>query len=75
MTWFTARFPISWWGRTGLMGRFNGMINGYFSNKPNIALASRSRSHPEAIEQVPVLYDVLFEAARVTAPNPIRRNG
>lgn len=58
-------------GRTGLMGRFNGMINGYFSNKPNIAGIKGVGATPEAIEQVPVLYDVLFELPwHSTKPDP-----
>ena len=58
-------------GRTGLMGRFNGMINGYFSIKPNIAGIKGVGATPEASEQAPVLYDVLFELPwHSTEPDP-----
>lgn len=48
-------------GRTGMIGRFNGVIDGYFDfieKYPNIKGIGAT---PEAIEQTPVLYDMLFE--------------
>ena len=48
-------------GRSGFMGRFNGVIDGYFENKnthPNIKGIGAT---PEAIGSVPILYDILFE--------------
>ncbi len=48
-------------GRTGLMGRFDGNIESYFSCKslhPNLKGIGAT---PEAIESMPVLYDLLFE--------------
>lgn len=48
-------------GRSGFMGRFNGVIEGYFENKkmhPNIKGVGAT---PESIGSVPVLYDILFE--------------
>ncbi len=48
-------------GRSGFMGRFNGVIDGYFANKnlhPNIKGIGAT---PEAIGYVPVLYDILYE--------------
>lgn len=58
-------------GRTGLFGRFNGMINGYFDQKASIPTITGIGATPEAIEQVPVLYDVLFELPwHSTKPDP-----
>ena len=48
-------------GRTGLFGRFNGVIDGYFNNKAQFSNIKGIGATPEAIEQVPVLYDILFE--------------
>lgn len=48
-------------GRTGLFGRFNGVIDGYFNNKASFSNIKGIGATPEAIEQVPVLYDILFE--------------
>lgn len=58
-------------GRTGLFGRFNGVINGYFDQKANISTINGIGATPEAIEQVPVLYDALFELPwHTTKPDP-----
>lgn len=54
-------------GRTGFMGRFNGIIDGYFSNKAQYANIKGIGATPEAIESVPVLYDLLFELPWHTA--------
>ncbi len=48
-------------GRTGLFGRFNGVIDGYYSSKSSYSNIKGIGATPEAIEQVPVLYDALFE--------------
>lgn len=48
-------------GRTGLMGRFNGVIDGYFEQKAKYANIKGVGATPEAIESVPVVYDILFE--------------
>ena len=48
-------------GRTGMMGRLNGVVEGYnaySSEYPNLKGVGAT---PEAIGQVPVLYDILFE--------------
>ena len=48
-------------GRSGFMGRFNGVIDGYFENKNLHSNIKGIGATPEAIGSVPVLYDVLFE--------------
>ena len=48
-------------GRSGFMGRFNGVIDGYFANKNSHSNIKGIGATPEAIGSVPVLYDVLFE--------------
>ena len=48
-------------GRSGFMGRFNGVIDGYFENKNSHSNIKGIGATPEAIGSVPVLYDVLFE--------------
>ena len=48
-------------GRSGFMGRFNGLIEGYFENKKLHHNIKGVGATPEAIGSVPVLYDVLFE--------------
>ncbi len=48
-------------GRTGLMGRFNGVIDGYFTARNSGKNVTGIGASPEAIEQVPVLYDMLYE--------------
>ena len=48
-------------GRSGFMGRFNGVINGYFDNKNLHSNIKGIGATPEAIGAVPVLYDILFE--------------
>ena len=58
-------------GRTGTFGRLSKVITDYYnqcSQYPNIKGIGAT---PEAIEQVPVLYDALFELPwRGTAPDP-----
>lgn len=48
-------------GRTGFFGRFDKVIDGYFSNKAQYSNIKGIGATPEAIESVPVLYDILFE--------------
>ena len=48
-------------GRSGFMGRFNGVINGYFDNKNSHSNIKGIGATPESIGAVPVLYDILFE--------------
>jgi alpha-N-acetylglucosaminidase len=48
-------------GRTGLMGRFDKMINEFFDAKNNIKTVCGIGAAPESIEQVSVLYDAIYE--------------
>ncbi len=48
-------------GRTGFMGRFDKNISGYFENKGKYPHIKGIGATPEAIESVPVLYDMLYE--------------
>ena len=48
-------------GRTGFMGRFDKNIEGYFVNKAAYPNIKGIGATPEAIESVPVVYDLLFE--------------
>lgn len=48
-------------GRTGFFGRFNKIIDGYFDGKAQHPSVKGIGAAPEAIEQTPVLYDLLFE--------------
>lgn len=48
-------------GRTGMMGRVNKVIDGYFSEKAKNSNIKGIGATPEAIEQVSVHYDILFE--------------
>ena len=48
-------------GRTGFFGRFNGVLNDYFKYKASIPSITGIGAAPEAIEQTPVMYDLLFE--------------
>lgn len=48
-------------GRTGLMGRVSRIIDGYFDEKAKHANVKGVGATPEAIEQVSVQYDVMFE--------------
>ncbi|MBO5855006.1 MAG: alpha-N-acetylglucosaminidase N-terminal domain-containing protein, partial [Bacteroidales bacterium] len=58
-------------GRSGFMGRFNGVINGYFDNKNSHSNIKGIGATPEAIGSVPVLYDILFELPwHEERPNP-----
>ena len=48
-------------GRSGFMGRFNVVIDGYFENKASHSNVKGIGATPEAIGYVPVVYDVLYE--------------
>ncbi len=57
-------------GRTGLFGRFNKVIDRYYADKAAYSHIKGIGATPEAIEQVPVLYDALFELPwRPTKPD------
>lgn len=57
-------------GRSGLFGRLTKVMEQYFAEKKSNANIKGIGATPEAIEQVPVLYDALFELAwRNTAPD------
>ncbi len=58
-------------GRTGFFGRLSKMLTEYFNEKGNHSNVKGVGATPEAIEQVPVLYDALYELPwRDAAPNP-----
>lgn len=58
-------------GRTGLFGRLSKVMTGYFSEKNANSNVKGIGATPEAIEQVPVLYDALFELPwRSSIPSP-----
>ena len=48
-------------GRSGLMGRLQNMTDNYFTYKQNYTTICGIGAAPEAIEQTPVTYDLLFE--------------
>ncbi|MBR1467710.1 MAG: alpha-N-acetylglucosaminidase [Bacteroidaceae bacterium] len=48
-------------GRSGLMGRLQNMTDNYFTYKQKYATIRGIGAAPEAIEQTPVTYDLLFE--------------
>ena len=58
-------------GRTGLFGRLSKVITSYFTEKNSNSNVKGIGATPEAIEQVPVLYDALFELPwRSSVPKP-----
>lgn len=58
-------------GRTGLFGRLTTVMTDYYSQKNAHSNLKGIGATPEAIEQVPVLYDALFELPwRSTKPDP-----
>ncbi len=58
-------------GRTGLFGRLSKIMTEYFNEKGKHSNLKGVGATPEAIEQVPVLYDALYELPwRDAAPNP-----
>ena len=48
-------------GRSGLMGRLSNLVDNYFSYKIKYPSIKGIGAAPEAIEQTPVTYDLLFE--------------
>ena len=48
-------------GRSGLMGRLNNLANNYFLYKGKYASIKGVGAAPEAIEQTPVTYDLIFQ--------------
>ncbi len=58
-------------GRTGFFGRLSKIMTEYFNEKGRHSNVKGVGATPEAIEQVPVLYDALYELPwRDAAPNP-----
>ncbi|MBQ0021368.1 MAG: alpha-N-acetylglucosaminidase C-terminal domain-containing protein [Bacteroidales bacterium] len=57
-------------GRSGFMGRLDNMASNYFTYKNKYSTVNGVGAAPEAIESVPVVYDLLFELPWMsTAPN------
>ncbi|MBR3612130.1 MAG: alpha-N-acetylglucosaminidase C-terminal domain-containing protein [Bacteroidaceae bacterium] len=48
-------------GRSGLMGRLQNVTDNYFSYKNKYATIKGVGAAPEAIEQTPVMYDLIFQ--------------
>jgi len=48
-------------GRSGMMGRLKALAANYFTNKATYATIKGVGTAPEAIEQTPITYDLLFE--------------
>ncbi len=60
-------------GRTGFFGRLSKVMKEYFNEKSRHANVKGIGATPEAIEQVPILYDALFELPwRTSAPDPAK---
>lgn len=58
-------------GRTGLFGRLTKVLTDYYKQRDQYSNVKGVGATPEAIEQVPVLYDALFELPwRTTPPDP-----
>lgn len=58
-------------GRTGLFGRLSKVMTDYYTQKSAHSNIKGVGATPEAIEQVPVLYDALFELPwRSSQPDP-----
>ncbi len=59
-------------GRTGFFGRLSKIMEQYFVEKGKHSNVKGVGATPEAIEQVPVLYDALYELPwRSAAPDPV----
>ncbi len=57
-------------GRTGLFGRLTKIMTDFYTQKNSYSNVKGVGATPEAIEQVPVLYDALFELPwRASAPD------
>lgn len=48
-------------GRSGLMGRLNNVADNYFTYKAKYSTIKGVGAAPEAIEQTPVVYDLIFQ--------------
>lgn len=59
-------------GRTGFFGRLSKVMTDFYTQKATYSNVKGVGATPEAIEQVPVLYDALFELPwRSEAPDPV----
>lgn len=57
-------------GRSGLMGRLNNLTDNYFNFKAKYASIKGIGAAPEAIEQTPVTYDLIFQLPWMNGEKP-----
>ncbi|MBO7295145.1 MAG: alpha-N-acetylglucosaminidase, partial [Bacteroidaceae bacterium] len=57
-------------GRSGLMGRLNNLTDNYFKYKTTYASIKGIGAAPEAIEQTPVTYDLIFQLPWMNGVKP-----
>ena len=57
-------------GRSGLMGRLNNLTDNYFKYKAKYASIKGIGAAPEAIEQTPVTYDLIFQLPWMNGEKP-----
>ena len=57
-------------GRSGLMGRLTNLTNNYFSYKGKYSSIKGIGAAPEAIEQTPVTYDLIFQLPWMNGVKP-----
>lgn len=57
-------------GRSGLMGRLNNLTDNYFKFKAKYASIKGIGAAPEAIEQTPVTYDLIFQLPWMNGEKP-----
>lgn len=57
-------------GRSGLMGRLNNLTDNYFKYKAKYASIKGIGAAPEAIEQTPVTYDLIFQLPWMNGVKP-----
>ncbi len=57
-------------GRSGLMGRLNNLTDNYFKFKAKYASIKGIGAAPEAIEQTPVTYDLIFQLPWMNGVKP-----
>lgn len=57
-------------GRSGLMGRLNNLTDNYFKFKGKYASIKGIGAAPEAIEQTPVTYDLIFQLPWMNGEKP-----
>ena len=60
-------------GRSGLMGRLNNLADNYFSYKAKYGSIKGIGAAPEAIEQTPVTYDLLFQLPWMGTKTDVRQ--